>query len=219
MPYKKNYKKRKPRKRNYKKSIPKSFPLGKSHLYRGRYCEFNLQLNPTVGGIPDTYVFSLNGLYDPNITGTGHQPIGFDQLMLMFNHYTVLSTVAKVQFNNTDTSNAVTAALSIKDTSSVVTTLSRIIENGRCVYKVLGPETNGSSTKNLTITCSMKKFFGKTVYTEHDFRGDASNNPPEQAYLHISVAPRTTSDQDAVWCTVQLDYIALFHEPKLLTSS
>lgn len=216
---KKNYKKKNYRKRNYQMSIPRTNPLGKSFLYKTRYVAFNLQLNPTVGGIPDTYVFSLNGLYDPNITGIGHQPLGFDELMAMYNHYTVVSSRAKVQFNNTDAANACTAILQIKDTATTSTDMSTVIENGRCVYCVLGPESGGSAVKSLSINCSMKQFFGKTIVTEHDYRGSISANPNEQVYLHITAAPRTTSDQDAVFVTVQIDYLALLHEPKLLSAS
>jgi len=50
-----------------------------------RYSDY-FQLTTTSGAV-STYVFAANGLYDPNITGTGHQPMGFDQLLQFYNHY------------------------------------------------------------------------------------------------------------------------------------
>lgn len=35
------------------------------------------------------YVWMLNSLYDPNNTGTGHQPLGFDQYATFYNRYRV----------------------------------------------------------------------------------------------------------------------------------
>ena len=48
-----------------------------------------ITLNPAAGTV-SKHVFSANGLFDPNITGVGHQPRGFDQYMALYNHYTVI---------------------------------------------------------------------------------------------------------------------------------
>ena len=33
----------------------------------------------------------LNSLFDPNLSGLGHQPRGFDQLMAVYEKYTVVA--------------------------------------------------------------------------------------------------------------------------------
>lgn len=43
-----------------------------------------------------TYDFRLNSLFDPNRTGTGHQPIGFDQLAALYLNYRVYACRYKV---------------------------------------------------------------------------------------------------------------------------
>lgn len=221
MVYKKRNKKRNYRRRNYKRvtKMSRQIPLGKSFRFTTKYVEMNVQLNPTVGGLPASYVFSLNGLYDPNITGVGHQPLGFDQLMPMYNHYTVIGAKIKVIANNTDVSHGCTVLLQIKDTATTSNSAVEMIENGLTKYCLLGPELSGSSTKTLYNKCSMKEFFGKNIVTEHDYRGTNGTNPPEQVYAHIQAYPRTTSDQDAVFCTVEISYVAILHEPKQLGNS
>ena len=37
-------------------------------------------------------VFSGNGLYDPDVSGVGHQPLGFDQWMTLYNRYRVYAS-------------------------------------------------------------------------------------------------------------------------------
>jgi hypothetical protein len=44
------------------------------------------------------YVFRLNSLFDFNLTGTGHQPYGYDAVMLFYNRYLVYSVKYKVTF-------------------------------------------------------------------------------------------------------------------------
>ena len=69
--------------------IPKQLSLlGSKVKTKLRYVEY-FTLNPAAAGLPATHVFSANGLYDPNITGVGHQPRGFDQLMALYDHYYV----------------------------------------------------------------------------------------------------------------------------------
>ncbi len=68
--------------------------LGQTFDTELAYADY-FSINPTTGA-PATYVFSCNGLYDPNITGTGHQPHGFDQLMQNYKNYQVLSSSIEV---------------------------------------------------------------------------------------------------------------------------
>jgi hypothetical protein len=51
-------------------------------------------------GVVAVHVFGSNCLFDPDITGGGHQPAGFDQYMALYQRYTVLRTRAKVTFFN-----------------------------------------------------------------------------------------------------------------------
>lgn len=41
--------------------------------------------------------FRLNSLYDPNFTGTGHQPLGFDQYAALYNYYRVYKVDVQVR--------------------------------------------------------------------------------------------------------------------------
>lgn len=52
-----------------------------------RYCE-SVVVNGTSGAI-GTYTWSANGLFDPNITGTGHQPYGYDQFQAYYSSWMV----------------------------------------------------------------------------------------------------------------------------------
>lgn len=49
------------------------------------------------------YVLSLSSVYDPDITGSGHQPRGYDQWANLYNAYRVINCYWTVRFYTSDT--------------------------------------------------------------------------------------------------------------------
>lgn len=54
----------------------------------------------TAAAAAGAYVMSQNSCYDPDVTGTGHQPRGFDQLAALYNRYVVHKSRCTVAFGN-----------------------------------------------------------------------------------------------------------------------
>lgn len=46
---------------------------------------------------PWNYSYSINGMNDPNLTGGGHQPMGFDQFAALYNNYYVTGMKIKLE--------------------------------------------------------------------------------------------------------------------------
>lgn len=220
-------KKRRYRKKPYRKSShasyqrgpQKSLPLGKSFKFQTRYVDSKVALDPGPSG-QQTYVFSLNGLYDPDITGTGHQPIGFDQIMPLYDHYHVIGAKYKVTFANTDTTKQALVACQIKDTNTTSQNFDEIVENGRTKYATLGVEASGQSTRTISGGVNLSKFFGRKVLQGSKYGGTIAGNPADGCFLHLHVGPSAhLEDNFPVLMCVQIDYIAILTEPKQLVQS
>lgn len=177
-------------------------------------------LDPSVGGgVAAAYVLSANGLYDPNITGIGHQPTGFDQLMAIYGDYCVVKSTIKVSAVNADSTVPAVICLSIQSTSGTTTQIGQYIENQDCVWKNLGL-SSASSIAQLSLTCDMRKQANQDVYNESSYSGDSTANPAIQKYYHIAVcAADFTSNLGAVYVNVQIDYDVYFRDQKLNTLS
>jgi hypothetical protein len=163
-------------------------------------------------------VFSANGLYDPDITGSGHQPMGFDQMMLSYNHYTVTSCVLTATFHNFAASTPV-ISVKVDAGSTPSTVVDTIMEFGLNTHSVLESKSTFGSVKVLTIPLSLRKFEGvKDVVDVTDMQGTVAANPVEQAYFHIQCW-----DNAGVTTNVLVEYIlefrAVFLEPRVLTPS
>lgn len=197
-----------------------SMPLGTKYKFCTRYVDYQVAIDPTTGGVPASYVFSLNGMYDPDITGLGHQPLGFDQLVgTMYNHYTVIGARARVTGYNNDTSTGQILILQIKDTNAISTDVENILENGQSRWCTLAPKGSGPCVKTLSINCSPSKFFGRDVMSSTTYQGTASSNPSDGVFLHITAQPVSNADTLSLRCTVVIEYIAMLTEPRQLGSS
>lgn len=197
------------------------FPLSK-FVKNQIYYEYSLSLSPAIGSVA-SYAFSANGLYDPNITGTGHQPLGFDQMELLYEHYNVLHSHCKVTFANSNANNATRVAIFIApDTTTQAPT--SIMENGLCVTDVvIGGLDGANRMKTLEIECDIPKYFGRTregVISDTDLQGTAAANPTEQVYFIIAAwNPFDLSAATSIIMDVVLSYDAYYSEPRKLIAS
>jgi len=195
-------------------------PLGQTFKFRSRYIELDLGLDPTTGGVAALHVFRMNSMYSPNVTTTGHQPMGFDEMMAFYDHYTVIGSKARISFQNTDTSYCQTVYTQLKDSITTTANTVGLLENGACKYTTLSPHGSGGAIKTMTVPCSVARFFGKkSVLEDVTFRGDVSSNAGEEVYLHVGAQSPAGIDTSKVRFTIEIDYIAILTEPKQLAQS
>lgn len=76
---------------------PRRLPI--TFTYNTRF-----SLTEAAAGTGTTYVFRLNSLYDPNLTGVGSQPVGYDQWSTLFNRSIVTRCDVVVTYTNTTAS-------------------------------------------------------------------------------------------------------------------
>lgn len=165
------------------------------------------------------YIYRANSLFDPDLTGSGHQPRGFDQYMQMYDHYTVVGAKCTVTFTNESTSNAsmpIVCAVALTDNNIPITAkYSDIMERADINSGVIAHPEGGNATCKRSVGFGAKKFFGRTnIMDNDDLKGDAVSNPAEQAYFHILNSISALSTDRGVNLGVVIDYLVVFTEPK-----
>lgn len=185
-----------------------------------RYCS-NAVITSTSGTLGSHY-FRATSLFDPDQTGTGHQPMGFDQMAALYNHYLVLGskiTIRAMPDQNGDINSAVFGVYVSDDTSTPYTDYTGFIEAKRGVYKCIANQRNQISLK---YGFSTKKFFNISDVKDNRSTLGASigSNPSEEAYFILYYqnleSPGETSEHNFL---ITIDFIAEFSEPKDLTQS
>lgn len=206
-----------------------ALPLPNKFTVKHRYIEPAVVIDPT-GLIPAVYTFRANSLFDPNFSGSGHQPMGFDNIMPFYNHYTVIGSKIKVTFQSFDTVASTPTVVGILLNGEQTPSLpswDNLAEQGNLTYSIMSPLGSAATTftpanmTSLTKGYSAHRYFGRRgIITEDDFRGTASTNPVEQAYFHIFVCPANNSTNNgSIQAIVEIEYIAVYTELKQLASS
>jgi len=186
------------------------------------YYDYDLG-SSSVAGVPTNYFFCANGMFDPNTTGTGHQPMGFDQMMLMYNQYTVLSSKISVTIYNTTSSVAVRVGVYLTPDATAGTDPSRIVENGLLTTKVLSAINVAGYHKEFSLNCDVASYMGrpkgKTMVNSSTLAGTAAANPTEGVFYNITGWDPFGASNFSLFFDVLIEYKAVFWEPRKLTVS
>lgn len=214
------------RKRVYRFRRMRMLPLAgenRTKMVRLRYCE-EVSLNPSSTSYQG-YVFTANGCYDPNVTGVGHQPSGFDQMMEYYDHYRVVGSKITVKFVSTSINNVNPAyvAVQLKDTATVSAYInaSEFLESRQTgtQYMITGILSGYKNIPpKITKVFSARKFFGPD-FMDESYKGSASGNPIDGAYYHVMAFCVGNNDPGQLDLQVTIDYICLLTEPKEIVSS
>jgi len=173
-------------------------------------------------GAPGYYFFSVNGAYDPNITGTGHQPLGFDEQMTRFNQYCVKQSSIRVCAVGLTTSIA-RWGIVLYDAASGTSDPNRLVENGQLTMGVLNSNAGSNvHTQSLQLHCDVPRFFGapwSSFRRNPSYLGTAAANPTEQAYFGIVLWGGFSASTMTITFDVTLSYDIEYFEPKRFVSS
>lgn len=177
---------------------------------------FNYSGAVTAGAVATTTrTWRGNSVYDPDYTGTGTQPMGYDQYSALYDYVVVLGS--KINFRilpGADTVCQFCIFPSLNSTSTSVTLALRELPYNRTktggVYNIEG---NGFlSLKNYMSTakifCASKQHVKDTVNYAHS----NAANPTNQWYWHLEVETQSGGASAALSFTydVWIDYYCMF---------
>jgi hypothetical protein len=200
--------------------IERRMPLFPASVVKTLRYSSNTGILTSTSGAVATYVFRANDCFDPDFTGTGHQPMGFDQMMVFYNHFCVRKARIKCTFRSI-TGIQSTACIRIDASSTPLTVIDQIIEFGGLVMTELNRTDVFGSLKTLELSLDVANLQGlspSALSADPSLRGSAAASPTEITYFHVAIW-----DSNAVTNTVLVDIVleqlVEFMEPRDATES
>lgn len=208
---------KKPMNRYIAMGTPSGMPTPRRAILR--YCDQHTLTSSS--GLLGTWVYRANSVYDPNYTGTGHQPMGFDQWSILYNHYTVVGAKITVQMM-VDNSTAIPSAYGVFLNDNLTTTYTswQSFKEARKGTSVVVQGNAGQTIRPVIAKYSAKKFYNVTDVKDNSTNLGAltTANPTEGAYF-ICWFQNTTGGTDTQSFAITIDYIVDFSEPRDLAPS
>lgn len=190
-------------------------PIPQRFITKMKYSE---QVNTDANG---QYRFNLNSIYDPNSTGTGHQPYGYDTLSTLYNRYRVISCGWRIQVNWQANQNAQPVLVGAIPANESLTFLSlaELRENPRAKYI---NQNYGAETIALTGKSYIPSLVGrnKAQYMADDrYQALMTASPNELAILNVVTGPNGLDSPASATIQIVLEYTVEFFDIKHLAQS
>lgn len=173
-----------------------------------------------IAGAPGYYVFSCNGLFDPDVTGVGHQPMYFDQLMAVYNHYTVTSSKIKVSLAANANPAILTFGILVDDDANPnATTISTFCERPGARYVTGSADGSTGYAPAVSHSWNARNIFTGDPLSKLELQGTETANPIETSNFVIFANNITGAAISQCYFNVTLEYTAVFREPKSMSPS
>jgi len=151
-----------------------------------RYSE---EITYSPGGPDSEAVWQLSSTYDPNTSGTGHQPYGRDQLVTFYNRYRVSRSRFQFQFMNTSSSPCTIVIVpSIYSTNIANADLCK--EMPGAIFGMVSGSTGGNPSLTLAASYDHARISGRTkaqFETEETYSSIVSTSPSNKVFVHVYV--------------------------------
>lgn len=179
--------------------------------------QFDVGINAAIG-----HVFRLNSCFDPDLTGTGHQPYAFDQWSTFYNRYTVIGAKITCTFwpNTADAAQSATmCGIEIDRNNSITTNSTLIQERPHTFFKTLGTST-ASRPVVISRKLNIAKFFGeKNILSDDDFTPTNTGNPFKVAHGIVYLINTQGGNPAAVHVQIKIEQIVVFTDRRDLNGS
>jgi len=175
------------------------------------------------GNVLSFYAFRANSIFDPDQTGTGHQPMGHDTWQSIYNHYVVESSTIRATF--TPAAQGAfpgVGGIRLDDDGAIpITALENMVEQGNSVSGTL---TYAEATRPLTVYKSFNaanwfRMPYSTLNTANNVIGSVFGANPFDIASFVLFTGSYLGPYPEVNVDVLIQYQVLMSEPKNQTSS
>lgn len=193
------------------------FPKKTSMVHRYRQ---TFSMTSTTGLIGGFQHFSCNGLFKPDQTNTGHQPMYFDQMAALYDHYVVTAAriTLSVMQNTVQNAPSQIGIFENDDTTTVPTQLETIGENPTGTVKLIPATAGANPVLRFVKTYRPKKIWGADPMAVSQQQGTTVANPTEATNWTI-VCQAANSATMTYFCVVDIVYRATWTEVRDIAGS
>jgi len=188
---------------------PLEYGFPNSIITKIRYCD-EFSYNSNLAGVASN-IWRANGIFDPDYTNIGHQPLYRDNFAAIYDFYTVLGSKITVHFQSESATLGAFVGIVGSDTPSISTTRATLREMNNAVSTIIGSVNNGSKT--LTMTYSPEEQLGANVKDDSSSMTSVGADPTAgegQYYYGVWAATADSASTCKITVQIEIEYTVKF---------
>lgn len=167
--------------------------------------------------------WSLNDLYDPDVSGVGHQPMGYDQMCNFYNNWRVTGVKYSITFHSTSADGMKCIVFPRRQGATYGSVTIETLQEQAFARKMKviatdTPTSNGVFKGYLPLS----SVFGVTreKYRVDDvYEGSVGSSPASTAVIDCMAQFKDNSSSQTVYVSVDLLYYVTFFNPRYMPQS
>jgi len=174
-----------------------------------RYCD-TMTLSPSSGSLVKQ-VFRLNSVFDPDLSGVGHQPLYRDTFAAIYDQYAVISTRIVVTIVNTG-SVPIHCGCLVEDDSTSSTSYTTLMEQSTGQHKLVPAQAGSLSSHTFTYDWDCKRHLGIDPFASETYKTAVGSNPTEESDFLVWLQPVDLASSMTNYINVEMDMVVLWTE-------
>lgn len=172
-------------------------------------------LTSTAGAI-ETYVYSGNDVFDPNYTGVGGQPTGYDKWISFYRFYKVYASKIQLIFHNvialgTQGASFYCGVIANQDPSLAVATVPEMASLPYTKMRIFHVGAGACKISNYMTTEKIYGLNKKAVEVDTSYAALVTGSPTSEWYWNIVVQTGDMATTAAVQVSVRITYYVEFY--------
>lgn len=215
---KKRYGRRRKYKKRYIARIPTGSPVPDRMFTTMRYIHIL-----TLGGTSIPYAqqqYRANDIYDPDYTGTGNFPLGYDQFLPLFSRYRVHSSKIVIKPEITSTQEANNYVIGVYPSNEAQGVGSAILRDNLArsynKYMTTVRTDNSSMIKSYMKTSKLLGVSKAAVRLDDSFSAQMNAHPANPWFWTVYIGNLTQSGNTGMNAVVEIKYYVEFYDRKML---
>lgn len=166
------------------------------------------------------YIWRGNSVYDPNYTGTGHQPLYFDQYATIYQRYRVHAVKQILEISNYGTQDMVVSTILHSTDVTPWTSLSPMLEQTGARSSKVIPIANQYPTRiKYFVKSRVALGVSKVEYNDVSYASLVTTNPSREFYIHNNFTPSNgTADMGCNVISRMVYYVEFFDRKDIAQS-
>jgi len=161
----------------------------------------------------------INSTFDPDSTGTGHQPLYRDTYAGIYNQYSVISCDITVIWSSNASTTALHVGCVVDDDTSTSATATVLMEQNNGFHKMLPPLSGSLSTCTHKYHWDCKEILSIDPFIDEEYKTPVGSNPSEGSNLLVWASPVDGISSTTTQVMVTLEQVVLFSELQTPSSS